>query len=206
MFPHCPFTSSYDRIFVFWYSYDLRCFAAKAAKARSRPIKLSCVGICCFLSIKWSVPLAISARIFPMDSSSLFAEGTDSFVYYGLASSFNGPVFVDPPTHGPLLHSVFDLSSSCPPRNGQRNPFRSSAKFPNSSTSSSLSLNCGMLEFWVFRKSSSRLGVNWFLRFVGKSPLHVCKYHTAAPLFFGFIPWPSSAPSFEGKHFRFRPT
>jgi hypothetical protein len=26
-----------------------------------------------------------------MDSSSLFAEGTGSFVYYGLASSFNGP-------------------------------------------------------------------------------------------------------------------
>jgi hypothetical protein len=28
----------------------------------------------------------------------------------------------------------------------------------------------------------------------------------AAPLFFGFLPWPSPAPSFEGKRFMFRPT
>jgi hypothetical protein len=27
-----------------------------------------------------------------------------------------------------------------------------------------------------------------------------------APLFFGFVPWPSPAPAFEGKHWRFRST
>jgi len=87
--------------------YDLRCLAAKATKIRPRPIKLSCAGICSSFSVKWSVPLAISTGIFLMDSTPLFAEGTCSFVYYGLASSFNGPVLVDPPTHVLLLHSLF---------------------------------------------------------------------------------------------------
>ena len=128
--------NSYGRILRSRNSYGLRFLFAEATKVRSRPIKPSCVGISCFFSIKWSMPLSISIRIFIVDALPIFAEDACSFVYYSLSSSFSGPILVDPPKHTLFFHSLLVQIFSFT-HYDHRNSFRSLAKLFNSSRYSS---------------------------------------------------------------------